>query len=202
MVPSIQLVIVATPSASDVTGAGAFPALAVNSTTAPPTGFSNASVTRALRVPVTVSPTRPLSATGVSGTKRVAGPAMPAAVTTSGVTPDTDTVIVFAPARGPSVHAPIDVGELEVRPGAPTIFPPPDEMLTVNFTSPIAAPDASKATNWGAMASVVPAGAVWPSPATRRIPAGLTAGPMESWQAADKTNTPPATTRDVRNNFT
>jgi hypothetical protein len=124
------------------------------------------------------------------------------AVTMSGATPDTDTVLVFAPARGPSVHAPIDVGELEVRPGAPTIFPPPDETLTVNFTSPMEAPDASNATNCGALASVVPAGAVCPSPATRRIPAGLTVGPVESWQAADQNNTPPATTCDARNNLT
>jgi hypothetical protein len=93
------------------------------------------------------------------------------------------------------------VGELSVRPGVPASFPPPDETVTVNFTSPIGAPVASNATNWGAVASVVPAGAVCPSPATRRIPAGLTVGPVESWQA-DKTNTPPATTRDARNNFT
>jgi hypothetical protein len=120
----------------------------------------------------------------------------------SGATPETDTVIVFEPARGPRVHAPTVVGELSVRSGVPASFPPPDETVTVNFTSPTGAPDASNATKWGAVASVVPAGAVCPSPATRRIPAGLTVGPVESWQAADQSNTPPATTRDARNNFT
>ncbi len=135
IVPSTQPVIVATPSASAVTGAGAFPALALSSTIAPATGFSKASVTRAVTVPVTASPARPLNTIGVSGTKRVADPATPVAVMTSGATPDTDTVIVFVPARGPSVHAPTEVGELAVRPGVPAILPPPDETVTVNFTS-------------------------------------------------------------------
>jgi hypothetical protein len=78
----------------------------------------------------------------------------------SGATPDTDTVMVFAPARGPRVHAPTEVGELAVRPGVPASVPPPDETVTVSFTSPMGEPDASNATNWGAVASVVPAGAV------------------------------------------
>jgi hypothetical protein len=89
-------------------------------------------------------------------------------------------VIVFAPARGPSVQVPIDVFELDVRPGVPEIFPPPDDTLTENLTSAIAEPDASYTTNCGAAPSVVPAGAACPSPETTRTPTGFTVGPVAS----------------------
>src|SRR5215467_1117337 len=177
-VPRIQPEIVTTPPASAATDGGVVPAVAVRSTARPANGLSNASVMRA-EIVAAGSPARPLTAIGVMGTKCAAGPGTPVAVITSGVTPDTDTVIVFAPARGPSVHTPTDVGEADVRPGVPATLPPPDT-FTENLTSAIGAPAASKTTNCGAAASVVPAAAVCPSPATRRISAGLTLGPVES----------------------
>jgi hypothetical protein len=143
IVPSVQPVIVTTPSALAVADAGAFPKLAVTSTTAPASGFSSASVTRAEMAAVTGSPARPLNAIGEIGTMCAAGPATPVAVTTSGATPDTETVIVFVSARGPSVHVPTDLGDADVRAGVPASVPPPDETPIVTLTSPIAAPDAS-----------------------------------------------------------
>src|SRR5262249_53413325 len=170
-------------------------------TTAPATGFSNASVTRA-EIGGAGSPARPLTAIGVTGTTRAVGPAIPVAVTTRGATPDTVTVIVFAPARGPSVHSPTDVDEPDVWPGTPAIFPPPADTVAEKLTSAIAEPHASYPTNCGAAASVSPAAAVCPSPDTKRIPAGLTVGPLASPQAADQASSPNANARDACNSFT
>jgi hypothetical protein len=141
-VPRIQPEIVTTPAASDVANAVVVPALAVKSTVTPDNGLSNASVTRA-EIVGAGSPARPVTAIGVIGTTCAAGPGRPVAVMTSGATPDTDTVIAFVPAFGPSVHTPTDVDETDVCPGVPVTLPPPADTLTENLTSPMGEPDAS-----------------------------------------------------------
>src|SRR5213078_1596815 len=112
----------------------------------------------------------------------LAAPAVPVAVNVTGlpVSPVAVAVSEFGPAVGPSVHdvtaaipfAPVVTGVVGVT------EPPPDATANVTLTPPTGLPFASRTITEGAVATAVPAGAVWPFPALMAIWVAVPAVPV------------------------